>query len=171
MTLGRCLSHDNVYLTPSKGRSDSPLRLPCYLLSINFTRRRNKRKRWRQTEEFTFKKMTSRRKSLQDVIDFIYRTFLKNKNKIMIQWKFRDFTTLFSCKKLTLHTIGIQCSKKEVKKQTVKWMRRKKGQHARQGCISLIRVRIYRVGIRGILTNRESVPFHNLKWTYKILSF
>ncbi len=126
MTLGRCLSHDNVYLTPSKGRSDSPLRLPCYLLSINFTRRRNKRKRWRQTEEFTFKKMTSRRKSLQDVIDFIYRTFLKNKNKIMIQWKFRDFTTLFSCKKLTLHTIGIQCSKKEVKKQTVKWMRRKK---------------------------------------------
>ena len=126
MTLGRCLSHDNVYLTPSKGRSDSPLRLPCYLLSINFTRRRNKRKRWRQTEEFTFKKMTSRRKSLQDVIDFIYRTFLKNKNKIMIIWKFRDFTTLFSCKKLTLHTIGIQCSKKEVKKQTVKWMRRKK---------------------------------------------
>lgn len=126
MTLGRCLSHDNVYLTPSKGRSDSPLRLPCYLLSINFTRRRNKRKRWRQTEEFTFKKMTSRRKSLQDVIDFIYRTFLKNKNKIMIQWKFRDFTTLFSCKKLTLHTMGIQCSKKEVKKQTVKWMRRKK---------------------------------------------
>lgn len=126
MTLGRCLSHDNVYLTPSKGRSDSPLRLPCYLLSINFTRRRNKRKRWRQTEEFTFKKMTSRRKFLQDVIDFIYRTFLKNKNKIMIQWKFRDFTTLFSCKKLTLHTIGIQCSKKEVKKQTVKWMRRKK---------------------------------------------
>lgn len=72
------------------------------------------------------KKMTSRRKSLQDVIDFIYRTFLKNKNKIMIQWKFRDFTTLFSCKKLTLHIIGIQCSKKEVKKQTVKWMRRKK---------------------------------------------
>lgn len=126
MTLGRCLSHDNVYLTPSKGRSDSPLRLPCYLLSINFTRRRNKRERWRQTEEFTFKKMTSRRKSLQDVIDFIYRTFLKNKNKIMIQWKFRDFTTLFSCKKLTLHIIGIQCSKKEVKKQTVRWMRRKK---------------------------------------------
>lgn len=126
MTLGRCLSHDNAYLTPSKGRSDSPLRLPCYLLSINFTRRRNKRERWRQTEEFTFKKMTSRRKSLQDVIDFIYRTFLKNKNKIMIQWKFRDFTTLFSCKKLTLHIIGIQCSKKEVKKQTVKWMRRKK---------------------------------------------
>lgn len=126
MTLGRCLSHDNAYLTPSKGRSDSPLRLPCYLLSINFTRRRNKRERWRQTEEFTFKKMTSRRKSLQDVIDFIYRTFLKNKNKIMIQWKFRDFTTLFSCKKLTLHIIGIQCSKKEVKKQTVRWMRRKK---------------------------------------------
>lgn len=126
MTLGRCLSHDNAYLTPSKGRSDSPLRLSCYLLSINFTRRRNKRERWRQTEEFTFKKMTSRRKSLQDVIDFIYRTFLKNKNKIMIQWKFRDFTTLFSCKKLTLHIIGIQCSKKEVKKQTVKWMRRKK---------------------------------------------
>jgi len=126
MTLGRCLSHDNVYLTPSKGRSDSPLRLSCYLLSINFTRRRNKRERWRQTEEFTFKKMTSRRKSLQDVIDFIYRTFLKNKNKIMIQWKFRDFTTLFSCKKLTLHIIGIQCSKKEVKKQTVRWMRRKK---------------------------------------------
>ena len=38
----------------------------------------------------------------------------------------------------------------------------KKGQHARQGCISLIRVRIYRAEIRGILTNRESVPFHNL---------
>lgn len=82
MTLGRCLSHDNVYLTPSKGRSDSPLRLPCYLLSINFTRRRNKRERWRQTEEFTFKKKWHPKLSCPDAI----LCYLKRKNVVPEQY-------------------------------------------------------------------------------------
>ena len=86
MTLGRCLSHDNVYLTPSKGRSDSPLRLPCYLLSINFTRRRNKRERWRQTEEFTFKKKWHPKLSCPDAI----LCYLKRKNVVPEQYSSRE---------------------------------------------------------------------------------
>ena len=86
MTLGRCLSHDNVYLTPSKGRSDSPLRLPCYLLSINFTRRRNKRERWRQTEEFTFKKKWHPKLSCPDAI----LCYLKRKNVVPEQYSSQE---------------------------------------------------------------------------------